>query len=82
MEEKVPFGKQKISINKIFYRSKFCLGFLSYGPVLPGHALIIPKRKVARYAEMTSDEISDMFLSAQRIGPILEKEVKTLIITF
>jgi bis(5'-adenosyl)-triphosphatase len=36
--------------------------------------MVIPRRIIPRFAEMTSDEATDMILSAQRIGKVIEKE--------
>ena len=42
-------------------------------PIVPGHVLIIPKRVVPRVADLSQDEIVDLFSSVHKIGPILEK---------
>jgi bis(5'-adenosyl)-triphosphatase len=36
--------------------------------------MVITRRIVPRFADMTSDEASDMILSAQKIGKVIEKE--------
>ncbi|KAG2179319.1 hypothetical protein INT44_006164 [Umbelopsis vinacea] len=36
--------------------------------------MVIPRRIVTRFADMTSDEATDMILSAQTIGKVIEKE--------
>lgn len=36
--------------------------------------LVIPRRVIPRFADMSSDEASDMILSAQKIGKVIEKE--------
>ncbi len=43
-------------------------------PIVPGHVLISPKRCVARYEDMTQDEISDMFALVSLLKPALQKE--------
>lgn len=35
--------------------------------------LVIPRRVIPRFADMSSDEASDMILSAQKIGKVIEK---------
>ena len=35
--------------------------------------LVSTKRPVARFADLTSDEVADMFQCAHRIAPVLEK---------
>jgi bis(5'-adenosyl)-triphosphatase len=36
--------------------------------------MVIPRRIVTRFTDMTSDEATDMILSAQKIGNVIEKE--------
>ena len=35
--------------------------------------MIISKRKVLRYSELTNEEVSDMFISTKQIIPVLER---------
>lgn len=35
--------------------------------------LIIPKRVVERFTELTNEEVSDLFISAQKVGRIVEQ---------
>ncbi|KAG0307321.1 hypothetical protein BGZ98_000556 [Dissophora globulifera] len=39
-----------------------------------GHVLIVSRRPVPRFLDLTPEEVSDMFQSAQKIGKIIEKE--------
>ncbi|KAF9582906.1 hypothetical protein BGW38_010602 [Lunasporangiospora selenospora] len=38
------------------------------------HVLVISRRNVPRFLDLTPEEVSDMFQSAQRIGKVIEKE--------
>jgi bis(5'-adenosyl)-triphosphatase len=51
-------------------------------PVVPGHVLVIPRRVVPRFQEMQPDEIADLWLAAQKIGSVVEKEYGATSITF
>ena len=51
-------------------------------PIVPGHVLVVPQRLVRRYAELTADEVSDMFLTAQRVGHVVEQEYGCDSLTF
>jgi bis(5'-adenosyl)-triphosphatase len=42
-------------------------------PVVPGHVLILPIRVVARFKDLSSEEVCDLWLTAQRVGGRLEK---------
>lgn len=46
--------------DEIVAESDLCLAFYDRYPVSPGHMLIIPKRHVASYFELTADEINAM----------------------
>ncbi|KAG0053412.1 hypothetical protein BGZ83_001178 [Gryganskiella cystojenkinii] len=39
-----------------------------------GHVLVISRRNVPRFLDLSPEEVSDMFQSAQRIGEVIEKE--------
>ena len=50
----------QIPKEEIVAESDLCLAFYDRFPVSPGHLLIIPKRHVADYFELTADEIEAM----------------------
>lgn len=45
---------------EILFENASCLAFYDGYPVSPGHTLIIPKRHVASYFDLTDDERKDM----------------------
>ncbi|EOQ98823.1 Bis(5'-nucleosyl)-tetraphosphatase [Wallemia ichthyophaga EXF-994] len=55
-----------------FYRSSLSAAFVNLKPIVPGHVLVIPQRKVERFTELSPDEVSDLFLSVQRVGKVVE----------
>ncbi|MBR2960394.1 MAG: HIT family protein, partial [Burkholderiaceae bacterium] len=50
----------QIPKNEIVAESDLCLAFYDQFPVSPGHLLIIPKRHVAGYFDLTEDEVKAM----------------------
>ncbi|KAJ2960994.1 hypothetical protein NQZ79_g3767 [Umbelopsis isabellina] len=66
MQKLYNFGPHKLCENQIFFKSRFCLGLVNLKPITP--------RVIPRFADMSSDEASDMILSAQKIGKVIEKE--------
>lgn len=50
----------RIPKEDIVAESDLCLAFYDQFPVSPGHLLIIPKRHVAGYFDLTPDEITAM----------------------
>ncbi|KAJ4821457.1 Bis(5'-adenosyl)-triphosphatase [Rhynchospora pubera] len=41
--------------------------------IVPQHVLIIPRREVKRFADLTNDEICDLWTTARLVGSHLEK---------
>ncbi|PSC73570.1 Bis(5 -adenosyl)-triphosphatase [Micractinium conductrix] len=66
------FGPWKIAAEEVFVASPHCFAFVNLKPVVPGHVLVSPKRVVARFAELSPEEVSDLWCLAQRVGSALE----------
>ncbi|SCZ92483.1 BZ3500_MvSof-1268-A1-R1_Chr5-2g07901 [Microbotryum saponariae] len=67
--------------NQIFYQSSLSLALVNLKPLVPGRfrfadVLVIPKRVVPRFGELTADETTDLFLSVQQVARVIEKEYK------
>jgi len=67
------FGQHLLNTTEIFFRSELTIAFVNLKPILPGHVLVSPRRVVRRFAELTKEEVTDLFLSVHRIGPVIEK---------
>lgn len=81
MAELVQFGKHVISRQNVFLRSKLSFAFVNRKPVLPGHVLVATHRVVARFGELTSDEVADLFQCAHRIAPVLQSAFNATALT-
>ncbi|XP_022081529.1 bis(5'-adenosyl)-triphosphatase-like isoform X1 [Acanthaster planci] len=66
------FGQHIIKATQVFFKTPLSFGIVNRMPVQPGHVLVCPLRKVERFRDMTSDEVSDMFLSVHTIAKALE----------
>lgn len=42
-------------------------------PLLPGHVLVSPLRRVPRLHDLNSDEVTDLFLTVQRVSRTIER---------
>ncbi|GAA6062302.1 hypothetical protein JCM10212_004390 [Sporobolomyces blumeae] len=62
--------------NQVFYQSPLCVGIVNLKPLVPGHVLVIPKRVVQRFRDLTGDEVSDLFKSVHHISRVIETEYK------
>eukprot|EP00004_Rigifila_ramosa_P020207 TRINITY_DN5231_c0_g1_i2.p1 TRINITY_DN5231_c0_g1~~TRINITY_DN5231_c0_g1_i2.p1 ORF type:complete len:124 (+),score=20.94 TRINITY_DN5231_c0_g1_i2:74-445(+) len=76
------FGRISIPASQIFFRSRLSVGFVNIKPVLPGHVLVSPLRLVERFAELTPNEVSDLWLSAQQIGQVVQREFNGTSLSF
>ncbi|CAB4383940.1 HIT-like protein [Rhizophagus irregularis] len=76
------FGPHILPSSQVFFLSKQCFGFVNLKPVIAGHVLLTPFRVVQRYIDLNSDEISDLFLSAQKVGKVIEREYQGTSLTF
>ncbi|KAI9142314.1 HIT-like domain-containing protein [Paraphysoderma sedebokerense] len=70
------FGQYTIPSLEVFYTSKLSLGLVNLKPIRPGHVLLVPRRLVRRFADLTTEEVTDLFTSAQVVGKVVEKEFK------
>jgi diadenosine tetraphosphate (Ap4A) HIT family hydrolase len=46
-------------------------------PILPGHVLVVPYRRVARLTDLSSSEITDLFVTVQRVQKMLARKYFT-----
>lgn len=83
------FGPYKIAAFEVFRTSPLSFAFVNLRPLVPGlpsnaffvknvsgHVLISPKRVVARYRDLSKEEISDLWQLTQEVGDRIEKHFK------
>ncbi|KAK4274952.1 hypothetical protein QN277_018105 [Acacia crassicarpa] len=80
--EHYTFGPYKIDQSEVFYSTNLSYAMVNLRPLLPGHVLICPKREVKRFVDLTADETSDLWLTAQKVGRQLENYHKASSLTF
>jgi histidine triad (HIT) family protein len=73
-KENCPFCNPSVLDKQTVYESDSCLALLSYKPATPGHMLILPKRHVERYDELTSEEAASLQAMIARVDRT-EREV-------
>ncbi|KAI9754360.1 MAG: hypothetical protein M4579_004758 [Chaenotheca gracillima] len=66
------FGAYTVT-SQVFHLTSqsFCL--VNLKPLLPGHVLVCPLRQTARISELSTSEISDLFLTVQRVGRMVTR---------
>jgi bis(5'-adenosyl)-triphosphatase len=58
-------------ILQVFYQTPLCFALVNIKPVVPGHVLVIPFRKVDRLTDLHQDEVSDLFSTVQKVQKML-----------
>ena len=72
MDKDCPFCKVE-SEREIIASTPLSISFFDGFPVSPGHALIIPRRHVASFFDLTKDEQEDMLKLADRVKIIIDE---------
>eukprot|EP00794_Sanderia_malayensis_P006356 gene6356-7084_t len=68
------FGQHFINEGVVFFRSKLSFAFVNIKPVVKGHVLVATLRDAPRFSDLNEDEVADLFVSAQKVSKIIEKE--------
>jgi len=68
------FGGYNIQQGSVFFETTFCFAFVNLKPVVPGHILVVPVRRVERFADLIYEEIADLFHVVQIVQKMLEKK--------
>lgn len=63
----VHFGKFTVT-NSVFHLTPLSFALVNLKPILPGHVLVSPRRVVPRFADLTPDEVCDLFLTTQKVS--------------
>ncbi|XP_042028186.1 bifunctional bis(5'-adenosyl)-triphosphatase/adenylylsulfatase FHIT-like isoform X1 [Salvia splendens] len=79
--ESFTFGPYKIDPKEVFYSTQLSYAMVNLRPLLPGHVLVCPRRDVKRFTDLTGDETSDLWFTAQKIGRQLESYHKASSLT-
>jgi histidine triad (HIT) family protein len=51
---------------------EYCMAFLDYRPLFPGHSLLIPKRHIETLADLPYQGIKPLFAAAQLLAQAME----------
>jgi histidine triad (HIT) family protein len=68
-----PFCQESVLKNQMFAENDLAYGILTRKPALPGHVLVIPKRHVERYEELSSEEMLALGEMIKRVHCIVKK---------
>lgn len=69
---KILFGPWAIAPSQIFFETRLSYGLVNLKPIVPGHVLVIPKRVIPRFSDLTTDEVTDLYSSVYTISQRIE----------
>ncbi len=70
------FGPWPVHPSEVFATSQLSFAFVNLKPIVPGHVLVSPKAVVSRFTELSSAQVADLWILAQRVGSMLEAHHK------
>lgn len=76
MASSFSFGQWTINASEVFQESDLSFASVNLKPVVPGHVLIISKRVVPRFCDLTDQEVADIWQLAKKVGSKLESHYK------
>lgn len=73
MDNNCPFCKVEAE-REILASTSLSIAFFDSFPVSPGHALVVPRRHVASFFDLTDDEKQDILKLAGQVKKIIDNE--------
>jgi len=59
--------------SQAFYRASLSYAIVNLKPIVPGHVLVIPNRRVPRLADLDDHELACLMRSIKRVGSVVQK---------
>lgn len=63
-----PFCRQEVIDSHGFYEGEAVYALLNYQPLLRGHSMVIPKRHVGKYEDLTDAERAEIAHTVRKVG--------------
>ncbi|KAF2909229.1 hypothetical protein DAI22_11g011301 [Oryza sativa Japonica Group] len=79
---KYRFGPHEIDERQVFRTSPLSFAIVNIRHTRPGNVLVCPKRLVKRFADLSPDETSDLWIMAKEIGARVEQYHRASSLTF
>jgi bis(5'-adenosyl)-triphosphatase len=76
-----PFGRIALPASSIFFATPLSFVSVNLSPIMPGHVLVMPRSNIARVTDLPPDQLCDLWLTAQHVGRVFEKEFKAPALT-
>ncbi len=71
-----PFGRIALLSSSIFFATPLSYASVNLSPIMPGHVLIMPRSNIARVTQLPGEQLCDLWLTAQHIARVFEKNFK------
>ncbi|GAB7339925.1 hypothetical protein MBLNU457_6447t2 [Dothideomycetes sp. NU457] len=68
----IQFGPHTVT-NQVFHTTPLTFCLVNLKPLLPGHILVCPLRRVQHLSDLRSDEIADLFSTVQKVSRTLKR---------
>lgn len=78
LSEPCAFCEDKVLERQVFYEGELVLVLYTHKPVMPGHCLIIPKRHVERFENLTDEEMLEIGQVIKKVDSAVRKEFHTI----
>lgn len=76
-EEYCAFCDQEVLENQKFYEDDSVYALYTHKPIIPGHCLIVPKRHVERFENLTETEMQHIFQVIKKVDLAAQKSFQT-----
>jgi len=76
-EASCPFCDPTVLEEQTFYEDELIVALYSNKPLFPGHCLIIPKRHIERFEELSDKEVSQLYQTLKKVNQVVAHVFET-----
>ena len=72
----VSLGSFRSNRLQVFYKTSLSFALVNIKPILPGHVLVSPNRRIPRFRDLSLPEVADLFATVHRVSRTIERVYK------
>lgn len=72
-----PFCDQAVLERQAFYEDELVMALYDHRPIFPGHSLIIPKRHIERFDQLTEEEMTQIGRAIKKVNLLIPEVFHT-----
>lgn len=76
------FCDPQVLLRQTFYEGNLVRPLCTHKPIYPGHCLVIPKRHLEQFEDLTAEEITEIGITIQKVDQAVKKVFDTGLIFF